>query len=823
MSNSNIKNFPDIKIDGIQHKIYNLSLSGGGQRTAELNIHLLGKVNYNPDIEKVYSIAIGAFYSFQGYLVSSRYTESSEGFYTELSFVDTSIRLDRIYVGLKGKHGVNLPSYPQSNQTVPVSVLPRQLVNKPLSKTPPSTSPVSIFATAGYLAPENIILVGDAVNPCPDISTITTKDPCNPCKNINTEYDDQTFNCEEKKILKLWEVDYTFKQLIDAAQNKDIYFSGDFNPSNIQNYRSTTVGTLRDVLTEWCSIFGYTFYWQNNTVHFISLAQGITINTSKVTETCRVESKTETTSISDITKTVNMAYFGKEGDIESYTCAKKNPGTILAKKTRLLNAISISDVTTGNAYVEYIYKGDENFKVAVALGRYSEKLRNFYCWNNILQYTKPSQVKIGKTPIMGWEIIAVCHENMTEQQVKDPKKLDQYKSLYGTLTSPSSSRGNFFSPSEAAKRKNYGVYFVVVKPLSSEANNAFLMEQEVAKNFCGKYWSDKIIDSDIDENDFITPPETNLKKITESVSLEEMLGDENLNLSRPFYKESQKLINLNENFLTGNVLLLSRGALWSPATDDDNVKSFLEAFNEMDMDRIEPMVSLQGNEQLWAIYSLDKGIQWSVSTENTNRSVYGVPKPAGLRGTTVKKISLTIKPPSARTLTRLDNILMPSEGPYLIEEVPKETQNTVKILIPKCEVLIGERDNNTGNNFTKIQVNRKDISNDNVQNLQSLAGSSCHTDTAKIITYGQSIIDDISNDLPIAKRNIEYTIFGIPEVPISFEDGLQSFSINVSRNGSRTNLNFSNIFPQGLSDEAKINNVKYLIEGKKNTPYKRSL
>lgn len=816
MNNHNIKNFPDVEINGISKKIYNLSLSGGGEQVTRLTIHVLGKEEKELSFNNPILIKIEGFYSFSGFLVSKSYTESSDGFYTELTFLDTSIILDKIYVGLKGKHGVIPPSYPISN-AAPTTVIPQQLVNRPLSKTAPSTTSVSIFATAGYLAPDNIILVGDAVNPCPSQNNLKLNafDPCNPCKYIKQEFSNETFNCEELKILKIWEVDYTFAQLETSARQKGISFEGFSN--NIPDYRTNFTGTLREVLSHWCSLFGYTFYWKgNNTIKFVSLARGIKIDTSKIDENCRVESKTVTDSISDITKTVNMAYFGKPGEIETYNCIQPAP-TSVQGRTVLLNAISISDVIQNNNIIQNVYKDDDNFKAAVTLGRYSEKLRNFYCWNNILNFKKASDVKIGNYPIMGWEIIAVCYPEMVENQVKKGRNPDLYKNIYGSLTSSNKSRGNFFSPSEAAKRKNNGVYFVVVKPLNSSANQAFVMEQEVARNFCGKYWSKVEGDEDIDQNDFIAPPGTQLEKITEKVSLKEMLGDENLNFDRPIYQESRTLVILNGLFQRGKMLLLSRGALWSPAQDEETVKNFLEKFDAIAMDRIEPMVSLQGTEQLWAVYPAEK-VGWG--KRNTRESLDQQTAPPGLTSRRVDQIEVEFKVPSEGNKNRV-TFRMPPEGSYLIEKTPTNKDNSVRILIPKCEVLVGEQNNNFGNNFAKIQVNRKDISNDNYDNLSSLNQSSCYTDTNKIITYGQAIIDDISNDLPQKKETIEYTIFGIPSQPISFEDGLQSFSINVSSNGSKTSLIFSNIFPQGLGEEAKINNLKYLIEGKRVGSYKK--
>ena len=104
------EDFPIITISGTSEpvKAYSIDLSGGGQEQAKLRISFISNssIDYEPDSTNLITVTIGNFYTFKGYIVTVSNRESvASGKTTELSLVDNSIILDKLWVGLKGKYG----------------------------------------------------------------------------------------------------------------------------------------------------------------------------------------------------------------------------------------------------------------------------------------------------------------------------------------------------------------------------------------------------------------------------------------------------------------------------------------------------------------------------------------------------------------------------------------------------------------------------------------------------------------------------------------------------------------------------------------------
>lgn len=154
------------------------------------------------------------------------------------TFIDNSVILDRYFVGLSNRHY----RVSESNQNFDISVTCANCDNT-ISVQNGSVSR-SVVANSPNLLINNLIVVGEE------------------------EFIDQACDIPDVK--------YSFSDLL-AAMSKIPNFSftnfSDINPA----YKTSYTGTLREVLSNWCSDFGFTFYWDslNNTLVCLDLRNPI--------------------------------------------------------------------------------------------------------------------------------------------------------------------------------------------------------------------------------------------------------------------------------------------------------------------------------------------------------------------------------------------------------------------------------------------------------------------------------------------------------------------------------------------------------------------
>ena len=243
---------PQVKVAGIKYPVYSADFTWGGADSPSTIV--ITYINKNgeyraPSLNTTTptKIQIDNFFYFNGYPVNWKKDSGPNGKTLTVKYVDTSTILDKIYVGLKGVHGAG-----QAGSEV-----------------------------VSYGQFNNIILLGDAIDPCEGI-TDEYSDPCSPCvsyediarlQGSNTE---KRVKCETERQLRILQVQYTFTQLIAGLAAKGIKFDRlpVFNP----DIYATQTGTARSVLKYWADQLGFIFYWNKDTINFIDAKRGITIN-----------------------------------------------------------------------------------------------------------------------------------------------------------------------------------------------------------------------------------------------------------------------------------------------------------------------------------------------------------------------------------------------------------------------------------------------------------------------------------------------------------------------------------------------------------------
>lgn len=215
------------------------------------------------------TIQLGTGIVLNMYPVEFYKPQSSQGKYLEIKYVDTSNILDKKIVVLNGRQGND------GTANLPINPLPA----------------TSGSGNASSLVYKNDKFIGSCYLPV------------------------------GKELLKLGEtpwqvldVVYTFPDLCDAIDANGIVIAQDslnLIANSSQYYATSYIGSLRNVLAQWCTDLGYGFYWENNQLHFIDLRTPLILDTSQY-DSLLQQSMSERVSIEDTVGRVACAFYGQD-------------------------------------------------------------------------------------------------------------------------------------------------------------------------------------------------------------------------------------------------------------------------------------------------------------------------------------------------------------------------------------------------------------------------------------------------------------------------------------------------------------------------------
>jgi hypothetical protein len=849
--------FPNITIEGVRKKIYSIDLSGGGSEAAQLKISFISRAgeadSYALNTSELKTIVIGNFYTFKGYIVSCSERQSvSSGITCELTLVDESVILDKLWVGLKGKHGGSpAPLLKKANLTPAqnassINFAKVSNITLEASNSNTNINDLKIFLTKGNFPINNLILVGNAIDPCQNYQDENPKDPCDPCSS--TEAGASNFNCEKSRALDILNVNYTFTDLILEA-SKRVKFKQDF-PSSI-SYRADYTGSLREVLNNWCKDYGYSFYWdpKESAVDFIDLKSGINILDDHNFGQCRLEEKTISRSIEGVTKNSNIAYFGSNGDIKPYTCSSTQGDTSDTPRPVTLTPLSLEKLAEGNQPLLRQYGSVSNFVKCIAARRadFSDNLRDGFVWNSILGYTNPGKVKLGYEPLLGFEIKAVCYENTTADQVSKGIDAQSCRNLYNTAFNDTNTGIIFSGEGESKRLKDAGAYFILI---SKRTPSVKKFEEGVINNFCGRYWAAATNRSD----ESVSASDGNIK-VVESIEKKTEKGNNNgkwsfilpdINIMHPLIKSgnigiiksSQPTTTTREtlsatytqvNAEGENYIILDRPPSWviSPDTDEAKEDTKYLGFRAIGAEQVGsfnldstvyevllvPRYEGQSGNLLTAVSSTDRhpnenGSSFGITSESTTKVQFQY---ASSMGGTRKSSTI--------------NVFMPTSAYYRAKKSRQRTtfggEVNIKVLVPKLEILIADSNvpsQSVYDEFVSFNVNPIDITDNDISKFVRTS-KGCVIDSAAVFTYADSIMSNLNVNQMKAKRTISYSVLGLPSVSYTSLDGLTSFSVRLDQSGTKTSLSFSDVLPVSISDNLKKNQINYLIKSQSKKSY----
>jgi hypothetical protein len=426
-------------------------------------------------------IKIGNF-SFKGYLVSYQFKNSPDKKILELTYVDKGADLDRYFVGLNHRYGE------KDNNNA-----------------------------------NNLILVGKSYHPCDqnldsEVEFVEEEgqvDPCDPCPEMPpNKYENACDPVLED--FNIFEVYYTFNELISKLDSVGIPCSLDTN--NYKEYKSTHVGSLRQVLGSWCSDLGLAFFWDavNNQLVFLSRKNSLDIpNASDLENNENIIDLEYGGSIENTFSQGSIGYLGRQGEVITYNCKKST-----LENLKCLNLGALAEDGTFNSGSGGSGGGQsqgdelkdladyEMKELAVALSYYSTEMRDAVLWFNYYgNYsakdieaklnvpsagTGPSANKVPKNDNIlsffgNMEILDVygadCQDQDRRQKFTRINQAAQF-----SKKDEEALNLELRGPGTVGTKENPNYYFFVARINEEAYEKEKSRERELAKNFMGKFW-----------------------------------------------------------------------------------------------------------------------------------------------------------------------------------------------------------------------------------------------------------------------------------------------------------------------------------------------
>lgn len=445
-----IQRIEGIKLNGSDKAfggyIYNLSMENSfSESPVEVSINIFSEDgNYiEPElsVSQPYHLSIGPSFEGDFYAIEFTKDESANQKTMEIKFVDGSIMLDKLYVGLHKRHGARTDSH-----------LP----------------PTSQFCGAGAvnpIKPDNnvsncLLIVGQEFHPCDinrngkfDALDILANFKCGPCPDYNN-------TCCHSALIQILEVGYNFKQLCEAIRSMGIEMES--VPETNDMYFAQYDGTIRKVLQDWGADYGFNFVWSNNKIYFIDATKPITIDIEPPLS--RISKTTYTKSLRGTESRGSISYYQREGEEFQANCGSQQGEQLH------LRCLTIED----------IWGRDRDrittslWEQAICWAKYGKSLRDLF-W-----YCDKNQGKIA-TAEEAKQFVGKSIERLGKMKFLKVigAKDDGYQNVFKSFQ-------NFLTTKGLSARANG--YFIVTEVNQSLWSAQYQEEKNVADGFLGRFW-----------------------------------------------------------------------------------------------------------------------------------------------------------------------------------------------------------------------------------------------------------------------------------------------------------------------------------------------
>jgi len=337
-----IGNYPDGKF--ANGYIYSAQISQGySENSNKLTIDIVYEQGANivlPDknLTTSYRVQFGDIVFPQMYFIAHSKSVAVNEETITCTFSDNSIILDRYFVGLTNRHY----RIGENSEAFNVSVICANCDNTIGIK---NGNVIRSVASSPNLLVNNLLVVGDE------------------------EFVDQACDVPDVK--------YNFTSLL-ATMAKIPNFSfknfTDINP----NYRTSYTGTLREVLSNWCSDFGFSFYWDfiSNSLICIDLRDPIDLTpvSNFITENFNQNNSTSNLPISNYSEQESLEGTYQQDNIDFVI----KPSRIKERQFTDFFPITYNCLTVENAFSNDYFNYGSAFKIGCVLAKYNQQARTLY-------------------------------------------------------------------------------------------------------------------------------------------------------------------------------------------------------------------------------------------------------------------------------------------------------------------------------------------------------------------------------------------------------------------------------------------------------------
>lgn len=427
----------------------------GGESPSTLTVEVINEAGKystpNLSLSSPSSVSFGSF-NFYGYLTEYNFKNTPNQKTLELKYVDRSIELERYYVGLKYKNGTQ-------NGT-------------------------------------NLILVGKQYHPCDtnldstvDYQETAPKiDPCDPCPFMPE--DKYEASCDTSlENLKIFDVYYTFNELIAAIKR----FNPSVNASIYRNFKSQHTGTLKSVLSSWCSDLGLAFYWDpfSNKLMFIDRKFPLTI--PRLPQDVNIIDNSYGKSLSNTFSRGFIGTFEKDGEVKDYSCTD-------SQKVNL-KALTLKDlyVKNNSSSLNSDYPQTSDLQeITAAISYLGKDARTAFLWHNVYGLRNSNAVRsfISDPYVAGKNSSAKKIDLMGNMKIKkvysfaggSQSDTTNFLAIKGEMHQADLDRIESEDKRRGRGSEDPSYYFILAEVDESLADRQFETDSNIARNFLGKYW-----------------------------------------------------------------------------------------------------------------------------------------------------------------------------------------------------------------------------------------------------------------------------------------------------------------------------------------------
>jgi len=359
---------------------------------------------------KMGSLDLGNFYPYKIKNASS----TANGTTMEVSFMDPSFVLDKIWIGLIGKHGWS-NAYANDIKNTATNYYAKNkgytdILGPDKDKTPWVNDKNNPIYEPNDSGGSNLFLIGRLFHPCDvnkdnQISPKEDKnvDPCDPCPYCpEDKYETRCFELGQTKI---FETAYSLKDLVDSwpkikfpntvtigIEAPSLVLTAPNGDKPYEKYYRDYHGPLREVLTSWANDFGLFWYYDltEKKIKFIDISsQTIKVDAGAVLgkySTDTLVSYELEESLENTRKIASISWYEREGERKNFDCSKSQ-GLALSPlyAADLLGNRLRDNVKVGNGKTKRL--NANSGAIGGILGAYYEPLRDVYWIRDVYDLT----------------------------------------------------------------------------------------------------------------------------------------------------------------------------------------------------------------------------------------------------------------------------------------------------------------------------------------------------------------------------------------------------------------------------------------------------